>query len=73
VLGVQAGDARRHVQAAGKSRRCSWSLGRLTTAKSRKWRAVPLADQPAAVLAQLCERARFTGRDDLVLANPVGC
>ena len=50
----------------------SWSAGRLTTPKSRKWRAVPLADQPAAVLAQLSERDRFTGRDDLVFANPVG-
>ena len=50
----------------------SWSAGRLTTPKSRKWRAVPLADQPAAVLAQLGERDRFTGRDDLVFANQVG-
>jgi len=44
----------------------SWSAGRLTSPKSRKWRAVPLADQPAAALARLAEREHFTSRDDLV-------
>jgi integrase len=33
---------------------------------------VPLADQPAAVLAQLAARERFTGRDDLVFCNALG-
>src|SRR4051812_17570100 len=50
----------------------SWSAGRLSSPKSRKWRAVPLADQPAAALARLAERERFTGRDDLVFTNVVG-
>ncbi len=50
----------------------SWSAGQLTSPKSRKWRAVPVADQPAGVLARLAERERFVGRDDLVFCNPVG-
>ena len=50
----------------------SWSAGRLTSPKSRKWRAVPLADQPAAALARLAEREQFTGRDDLVFCSAVG-
>ena len=50
----------------------SWSAGRLTSPKSRKWRAVPLADQPAAELAQLAQRERFVGRDDLVFCSAVG-
>lgn len=50
----------------------SWSAGRLSSPKSRKWRAVPLADQPAAALARLAQRERFTGRDDLVFCSAVG-
>jgi integrase len=50
----------------------SWSAGRLTSPKSRKWRAVPMADQPAAALARLAERERFTDRDDLVFCSAVG-
>ena len=50
----------------------SWSAGQLTSPKSRKFRSVPLADQPAGVLAQLALRERFTGRDDLVFCSAVG-
>ncbi len=50
----------------------SWSAGALTSPKSRKTRSVPLADQPAGVLAQLAARERFTGRDDLVFCSAVG-
>jgi integrase len=50
----------------------SWSSGRLSTPKSRKWRAVPLADQPAAALARLSERDNFVAREELVFCNPVG-
>lgn len=47
----------------------SWTAGQLT---SPKWRAVPLADQPAAALAVLAERERFTGPRDLVFCSAVG-
>lgn len=50
----------------------SRSAGRLSSPKSRKWRAVPLADQPAVVLDQISQRAFFTGRDDLVFSSAVG-
>ena len=50
----------------------SWSAGALTSPKSRKFRSVPLADQPAAALARLAERERFTGRDDLVFCGALG-
>lgn len=50
----------------------SWSAGALTSPKSRKFRSVPLADQPAAVLARLADREFFTGRDDLVFCGAVG-
>ena len=50
----------------------SWSAGVLTSPKSRKFRSVPLADQPAAVLAQLAAREHFISRDDLVFCNGVG-
>src|SRR3954447_17158048 len=50
----------------------SWSAGVLTSPKSRKTRSVPLADQPAGVLAQLAARERFTGRDDLVFCSAAG-
>ena len=48
------------------------SGGELRSTKSRKWRAVPLADQPAAALARLGEQGRFTGRDDLVFCSATG-
>jgi integrase len=50
----------------------AYSAGELRSTKSRKWRAVPLADQPAAALAKLSERDRFTGRDDPVFCGVVG-
>ena len=50
----------------------SWSAGQLTSPKSRKFRSVPLADQPAGVLAQLAVRERFTGRDVLVFCSAIG-
>lgn len=50
----------------------SWTAGQLTSPTSRKWRAVPLADQPAAALAGLVERERFTGPRDLVFCSAVG-
>lgn len=62
---VDFADARLVVEA-------SWSAGVLTSPKSRKFRSVPLADQPAAVLAHLAARERFTGRDDLVFCSAVG-
>lgn len=62
---VDFADARLVVEA-------SWSAGALTSPKSRKFRSMPLADQPAAVLAQLAGRERFTGRDDLVFCSATG-
>ena len=50
----------------------SWSSGKLSSPKSRKWRAVPLADQPAAALEIRSRRARFCARDDLVFCSAVG-
>ena len=50
----------------------SWTAGQLTSPKSRKWRAVPLADQPAAALAGLAERDWFAAPDDLVFCNTIG-
>ena len=50
----------------------SWTAGRLTSPKSRKWRAVPLADQAAAALDGLSQRKHFIGREDLVFCNAVG-
>lgn len=58
-------DARLLVEAA-------YSGGELRSTKSRKWRAVPLADQPAAALAKLSERGRFTDRDDPVFCGSLG-
>ena len=40
--------------------------------KSGRWRVVPLADQPAAVLAELSERDRFSDPNDLVFCSPLG-
>ena len=50
----------------------SWTAGVLSSPKSRRWRAVPLADQPAAELARLAERERFVDRDDLVFCGAAG-
>jgi integrase len=52
--------------------RASYSAGALTTPKSGKVRAVPLAPDVASSLAQLGQRANWTGDDDLVFAGEVG-
>jgi integrase len=52
--------------------RASYYAGHLTTPKSGKVRAVPLAPDVAAVLAQLGQRENWTGDDDLVFAGIAG-
>ena len=52
--------------------RASYSAGELTTPKSGKVRAVPLARDVAAALALLGQRARWTGDDDLVFPGQLG-
>jgi integrase len=64
----------RDVDFAGSSVRvrASYYAGHLTTPKSGKVRAVPLAPDVAAVLAQLGQRENWTGDDDLVFAGLAG-
>jgi integrase len=64
----------RDVDFAGSSLRvrANYYAGNLTTPKSGKVRAVPLAPDVAAVLAQLGRRAHWTGDDDLVFAGTGG-
>ena len=50
----------------------SWSSGVVTSPKSRKPRTVPLATPPAAELARLADRRRFTAPDDLVFCSTLG-
>jgi integrase len=45
---------------------CSVSAGQLSTPKNDKTRSVPMAREVAGALAQLGQRGRFTGDDDLV-------
>jgi integrase len=52
--------------------RASYSAGHLTTPKSGKVRAVPLAPDVATVLAQLGRRVDWVGDDDLVFASVGG-
>ena len=52
--------------------RASFAAGALTTPKSGKVRAVPLAPQVAEALARLSQREQFTGEDDLVFAGLAG-
>ena len=52
--------------------RASYYAGHLTTPKSGKMRAVPLAPDVTAVLAQLGQRENLTGDDDLVFAGLAG-
>ena len=52
--------------------RASYSAGHLTTPKSGKVRAVPLAPDVASALAQLGRRADWVGEDDLVFAGETG-
>jgi Phage integrase family len=52
--------------------RASYYLGQLTTPKSGKVRAVPLAPDVATALAQLGRREHWTGDDDLVFVGDAG-
>ncbi len=52
--------------------RASYYLGQLTTPKSGKVRAVPMAPDVATALAQLGRRENWVGDDDLVFAGVPG-
>jgi integrase len=52
--------------------RASYAAGALTTPKSGKVRAVPLAPDVAEALARLLRRPWFTGEDDLVFPGETG-
>jgi integrase len=52
--------------------RASYYLGQLTTPKSGKVRAVPLAPDVATALAQLGRREHWLGDDDLVFVGETG-
>jgi integrase len=52
--------------------RASYYLGQLTTPKSGKVRAVPMAPDVAAALAQLGRREHWVGDDDLVFVGEAG-
>jgi integrase len=52
--------------------RASYSAGKLTTPKSGKVRAVPMAPDVAGALAKLGDRERYTGDDDFVFAGEAG-
>jgi len=53
--------------------RASYYNGVLTTPKSGKVRAVPMASDVAAALARLGRREYWVGDDDLVFAGETGC
>jgi integrase len=52
--------------------RASYAAGKLTTPKSGKVRAVPMAPDVASALARIGQRVRFTGEDDFVFAGDAG-
>ena len=52
--------------------RASYAAGHLTTPKSGKVRAVPMAPDVASALARLGDREKFTGDDDFVFAGEAG-
>ncbi len=52
--------------------RASYAAGHLTTPKSGKVRAVPMAPDVASALARLGDRERYTGDDDFVFAGEAG-
>ncbi len=52
--------------------RASYAAGHLTTPKSGKVRAVPMAPDVASALAKLGDRKRCTGDDDFVFAGEAG-
>jgi integrase len=64
----------REVDLAGSTVRvrASYYAGHLTTPKSGKVRAVPLAPDVASALAQLGQREHWMGDDDLVFASEAG-
>ncbi len=64
----------RDVDFAGRTVRvrASYYLGQLTSPKSGKVRAVPMAPDVAKVLARLGTRENWTGDDDLVFAGETG-
>ncbi len=52
--------------------RASYALGALTTPKSGKVRAVPMAPDVASALSRLGQREHWVGEDDLVFAGETG-
>jgi integrase len=52
--------------------RASYAAGALTSPKSGKVRAVPMAPDVASALAQLGRQSDFVGADDLVFPGPTG-
>jgi integrase len=52
--------------------RSSWASGQLTTPKSGKVRAVPLAPDVASALARLGQREHWVDEDDLVFVGEAG-
>jgi integrase len=52
--------------------RASYAAGKLTTPKSGKVRAVPMAPDVASALAKFGDCTRFTGDDDFVFAGEAG-
>jgi integrase len=52
--------------------RASYAAGKLTTPKSGKVRAVPMAPDVAGALAKLGDRERFVDDDDFVFAGELG-
>ena len=52
--------------------RASYAAGKLTTPKSGKVRAVPMAPDVGSALAKLGDRERYTGDDDFVFAGEAG-
>ncbi|MGZ6725178.1 MAG: tyrosine-type recombinase/integrase, partial [Solirubrobacteraceae bacterium] len=52
--------------------RASYAAGQLTTPKSGKVRAVPMAPDVANALARLAARGRFTAEDDFVFVGAQG-
>jgi integrase len=52
--------------------RATYAAGYITTPKSGKVRAVPMAPDVAGALARLSQREQFTGADDFVFAGQAG-
>jgi integrase len=71
LLALRWRDVRFSEQAIIVARAYTAGVG-VSSPKSRKARSVPLADQPAAVLAKLGQREEFSGPDDLVFCTDSG-